>query len=179
MLEKDLNFVHNKLYNFDEQSGQRLELLDQDTDFQVGEMTHPTTTLNIMGEYEAIDYTRLLNFTCTVTLPNGKAIYDIYNRAGVNGLACLCGVGRQQRYVNGLLRNTQTEIRVVGNIVNMPSLSLASEQAGGSSITINVLKLYVTYTDDSGGVYVLHDIDRTNDKLVFCGIDRREGLNEI
>ena len=178
MYAKDLEFIHNKLFAMDE-NGQKSSQIDEDCDLNIGELSHPTTTVNLMGEYEIADSTRLNNFQATVTLSNGLSVWNLHNVAkDSNGIVRLLVQGIQQRVVNGLLKRVRTETRLVGNVASMGGLNYALQQSGSSAVTVNVLSLQTTYKDNDDNVYTLHDIDRTTNKLVVCGKDLREDITE-
>lgn len=176
MLERDLNFISNKLYTTDE-NGNRQHLLAEDSDFAISEITHPKVTITQMGNREYSDYTRVDNFTCTFTLPQGAAMSHLVSDSNGN-IIHLCATGRQQRIVNGLMTICDTTIYCTGGLTGLPAVSLALEQSGGASITLDCYTLLVTYRPQGGDEIVLHNIDTFNNVLIWSGKNYREGLNE-
>lgn len=144
-----------------------------DIDITIGEQSHPSTDISMMGTVSVPDQTRLDNFTITANIN-----CDASEAAALNGPGL---IGWEIKWVDevvdpsGLPDVIGWTVTAYGYIASTPEAMKNAGSENKGDITMNV----VSFQKQNSKNEIVCDIDRSQNRLIRNGVDYREKVNQL
>ena len=144
-----------------------------DMDITIGEQSHPTTDIPVMGTLSVPDQSRLDNFTIEVNVN-----CDSPEAAELGGEGI---VGWQIQWVDefvdtdGLPQIVGWTITAKGYVTGLPEANKNQGSDNSGNLVMNVVSILKKNSND----FVSYDIDRIANRLIRNGVDYRERINAL
>lgn len=144
-----------------------------DVDITIGEQSHPTTDIPIMGTLSVPDQSRLDNFTIEVNVNCDSPEALKLSGTGI--------VGWQIQWVDefvdkdGLPQIVGWTISAKGYVTGLPESNKNQGSDNSGNLVMNVVSILKKNSND----FVSYDINRMDNRLYRNGIDYREGINAL